>query len=185
MYIYICIYDIFMYICTLCSIKLCTLCLRQELGAMCAIYEIMCCFVWEIIFVLHVFEHTIGSAVISNDKGLILRSSATLGAGSQHSSTRLEHHWLGVLNYIVASLRVVTANVRVCVCVCIYICVCIYNHIVASLHVVAANVRVCVCSCIRICVFIYNHIVVCLDAMGWLRLVGSLKLSVSIVKEPH
>jgi len=76
--------------------------------------------------------------------------------------------------------------VRVCVCVCVCVCV-------------RAFVCVCVCARARACVRVchdqrhilpetldlsINFLSMCLP-MGWLRLVGSLKLYVSVAKEPY
>jgi len=63
--------------------------------------------------------------------------------------------------------------VFVCVCVCVCMCVCIYSR---------------VCVCVYICMYMYICVstaaLKCLN-MGWLQLVGSLKLHVSFATEPY
>ena len=57
-------------------------------------------------------------------------------------------------------------------CVHVYQCVCVC-------------VRACVCVSVLICKGVYKEDTPREGTMGWLRLVGSLKLQVSFAKEPY
>ena len=67
---------------------------------------------------------------------------------------------------------------RVCVCVCVYVCVCMCMYMYVC-------VCVCVLVCVRECVLMCADFGVGAAAMGWLWLVGSIKLYVSFAKEPY
>jgi len=103
------------------------------------------------------------------------------GMGEEEGYTEvLEGEGEGGAAFVVC--RLVCCCVCVCVCVCIYVCIC-----------------VCTCVCACVCVSIsYSMFVsvsfsvsvsvgmrVRIPSMGWLRLVGSLKLQVSFAKEPY
>jgi len=78
------------------------------------------------------------------------------------------------------------AHVCVCVCVCVYVCV----HTGCDLQgIIGLN-----CSYVHtVCMFILLWCIYCYctccyhgyTVIGWLRLIGSLKLKVSFAKEPH
>jgi len=85
-----------------------------------------------------------------------------------------------------------------CICICIneihvymYMYKCMYLWMCLSVYIgECVRVRVCVCVCVRVCVCVC--VCVCIHrpssnstsacTMGWLRLVGSLKLQVSFVE---
>jgi len=74
--------------------------------------------------------------------------------------------------------------VWVCVCVCVCACVCV--RVCKCVCVLARTSSVCVCVCVCVCACMFLS--VCLTTiihMGWLRLVGSIKLYVSFVKETY
>jgi len=83
--------------------------------------------------------------------------------------------------------------VCVCVCVCMYVCVYSCMYWCVRVHVCEC---MCVCGCMYIYVYIYEHtyiyirtyiytymfvyFLICAPTMGWLRLVGCLKIYVSL-----
>ena len=96
------------------------------------------------------------------------------------------------------------ACVRICVCLCVgvYVCICVYVvcHWCVARGKPSADTRttayVCVCMqvCLYVCVLACVYVTSCSSSfsipllsgscMGWLRWEGSLKLQVSLAKEP-
>ena len=67
------------------------------------------------------------------------------------------------------------------VCACVWMCfLCVHVY-----QCVCVCVRACVCVSVLICKGVYKEDTPREGTMGWLRLVGSLKLQVSFAKEPY
>ena len=115
--------------------------------------------------------------------------------------------WAGVMASICVYVHAYVCK-RTCVCVCVSVCVCVlyWTRVVSLIgiyvRVCIASVCLCVCVycvCVSMCVCVLRlcvHVCVCIASvclvpvtvtrtMGWLRLVCSFKLYVSLAKEPY
>jgi len=102
--------------------------------------------------------------------------------------------WMYVCERAAICVYVSLLNVCVCVCMChLWVCVCVcVSPMIVCVCVYVSPMRVCVCVytchrwvCVCICVTYESKTSTHQTDMGWLRLVGSLKLSVSFAKEPY